>query len=180
MSQSNYRSIFISDLHLGTKNCKAEYLLDFLRSTESEYLYLVGDIFDLWEMKKSVYWTASQNEIIREIFHKAENGTQVVYIPGNHDAWFRKFVGSRIHGISLQEEVPHLIGADHLLLGVNLLGNIFFLCCKCLTGFGARYSALPHVCPIDSHDSSPEIALILKGYFFFFFLPCFLTLQSWQ
>ena len=107
MTQLKYRSIFISDVHLGTKHCKAEYLLSFLQSTESEYLYLVGDIFDLWEMKKSVYWTQTQNEILQEIFRKAENGTRVIYIPGNHDAWFRDFNGSEFRGVSLQLCAEH-------------------------------------------------------------------------
>ena len=75
MTRLKYRSIFISDLHLGIRHCKVDYLLSFLQSTESEYLYLVGDIFDLWEMKKSVYRTQTQNEILQEVFRKAEHIT---------------------------------------------------------------------------------------------------------
>jgi UDP-2,3-diacylglucosamine pyrophosphatase LpxH len=111
MNKLKYRSIFISDVHLGSKNCKAEYLLDFLRSTESEYLYLVGDIFDLWEMRKTVCWTAAQSEILETVFIKARNGTRVFYIPGNHDEWFRRFAGSEIHGVMLKLKAEH-IAAD--------------------------------------------------------------------
>jgi UDP-2,3-diacylglucosamine pyrophosphatase LpxH len=102
-----YRSIFISDVHMGTRNCKANYLLDFLRSTDSEYLYLVGDIFDLWAMKKSVYWTKAQSEILQTVFEKAENGVNVIYIPGNHDSTFRDFTESAIRNIDIKLNAVH-------------------------------------------------------------------------
>lgn len=108
MSNFTYRSIFISDIHLGTKNCKANYLLDFLRSTSSEYLYLVGDIFDLVSMKKRLYWTESYNEILQEIFRKAQSETKVIYIPGNHDAWFRGFSSTTLHGIRIENDTIHI------------------------------------------------------------------------
>ena len=107
MSTLRYRSIFISDVHLGTRHCKADYLLDFLKSCESENLYLVGDIFDLWEMKKRVYWTQAQNAIVSEIIRRAENGTNVIYIPGNHDMWFRNMVGSEYRGIKIRLNAEH-------------------------------------------------------------------------
>ncbi len=107
MSKLRYRSIFISDVHLGTRNCKADYLLDFLRTSESDFLYLVGDIFDLWEMKKRVFWTESQNAIIGEIIRKSESGTKVIYIPGNHDMWFREMVGSEYRGIRIMLNAEH-------------------------------------------------------------------------
>ncbi|MGD9385603.1 MAG: UDP-2,3-diacylglucosamine diphosphatase, partial [Thioalkalispiraceae bacterium] len=80
-----YRSIWISDVHLGYKGCKAEFLLDFLRATETEYLYLVGDIIDVWSMKRTMFWPQSHNNVIRTILGKAKHGTKVIYIPGNHD-----------------------------------------------------------------------------------------------
>lgn len=108
MSKLRYRSIFISDVHLGTRNCKADYLLDFLQTSESDFLYLVGDIFDLWEMKKRVFWTESQNAIIGEIIRKSESGTNVIYIPGNHDMWFREMVGSEYRGIRIMLNAEHI------------------------------------------------------------------------
>ena len=107
MQPLEYRSIFISDVHLGTRACMAEYLLSFLKSSESEYLYLVGDIFDLWEMRRSVYWNKTQNAIVQEIFRKAEQGTKVVYIPGNHDSLLRDFVGSEFRGIKIEQNAVH-------------------------------------------------------------------------
>lgn len=107
MSNIYYRSIFISDVHMGTRNCKASYLLDFLRSTKSEYLYLVGDVFDLISMKKQVHWTAAQTSIVQEIFSKARQGTKVIYIPGNHDNWFRGFQGMSIRNVRIKHDTTH-------------------------------------------------------------------------
>ena len=87
----NYRTIFISDVHLGTPGSKANLLLDFLKYTESEQLYLVGDIVDGWRMKRSWYWHQSHNDVIQKLLRKARKGTQVVYVPGNHDEALRGF-----------------------------------------------------------------------------------------
>lgn len=103
-----YRTIFISDVHLGFRGCAANYLLDFLQSTECEQLYLVGDIFDVWEMqKKRLYWPREHNEVVKTVLKKAANGTQVIYIPGNHDEVFREFAGSEINGVSIQLNAIH-------------------------------------------------------------------------
>ncbi|MFK5914284.1 MAG: UDP-2,3-diacylglucosamine diphosphatase [Woeseiaceae bacterium] len=102
-----FRSIWISDTHLGTKHCHAESLIKFLLSTESEYLYLVGDIIDLWAMKKSKYWPDTHTEILQIIKNKSENGTKVIYTPGNHDRAFRRFCGTRIANIQVEKQVIH-------------------------------------------------------------------------
>ena len=107
----SYRSIWISDVHLGTRECRAEYLLDFLHSTDSKYLYLVGDIIDLWGMKKGMYWKASHNEVVRTILKKAAQGTRVIYIPGNHDELFRDYAGLAFGAVQIQLEATHM-GAD--------------------------------------------------------------------
>ena len=86
-----YRSIFISDVHLGFSGCSAEYLLDFLRSTSCDYLFLVGDIIDIWQMKKRIFWPQAHNDVIRTILGKAKHGTKIIYIPGNHDELLRDF-----------------------------------------------------------------------------------------
>ena len=93
-----YRSIWISDIHLGTKGCKAEDLREFLDSVECDTLYLVGDIIDLWKFKSGLYWPALHNDIVHRILQKARQGTKVIYIPGNHDELFRKYTGMHSGG----------------------------------------------------------------------------------
>ena len=88
---TQYRAIWISDIHLGTRGCKAEFLLDFLRETESDRLYLVGDIVDGWQLRKNWYWAQSHNDVIQKILRKARKGTEVCYTPGNHDEMLRHF-----------------------------------------------------------------------------------------
>jgi UDP-2,3-diacylglucosamine pyrophosphatase LpxH len=87
-----YRAVFISDAHLGFRGCKAKQLLGFLKSIECETLYLVGDIFDLWAMKKKIWWDADCNAVVRRILKMAKQGTKIVYIPGNHDEAIRTFL----------------------------------------------------------------------------------------
>ncbi len=108
MKPLKYRSIWISDVHLGYKGCKAEFLLDFLRSTECEYLFLVGDIIDVWSMKKTMYWPQAHNNVIRTILGKAKHGTRVIYIPGNHDEVFRDYSGMVFGNLEIHEEYEHV------------------------------------------------------------------------
>ena len=88
------RSVFISDVHLGSKDSRAEELLKFLASVEVDYLFLVGDIVDFWSLRKSFYWPQQHSDVLRAILGKARDGTQVIYIPGNHDENMREFCGS--------------------------------------------------------------------------------------
>jgi len=108
-STSHYRTIFISDLHLGTRGCRSDFLADFLRRTSSERLYLVGDIIDGWRLRKSWYWDAAHDEVLKLILHKARDGTEVTYIPGNHDEMFRAWLpkGLDVCGIRLRGEAVH-------------------------------------------------------------------------
>jgi UDP-2,3-diacylglucosamine pyrophosphatase LpxH len=103
----HYRSIWISDIHLGTRGCKADLLLDFLRNTESDYLYLVGDIFDIWRMRKSWYWHQTHNDVVQKILRKARKGTRVILVPGNHDESLRDFVGHRFGRVAILREAIH-------------------------------------------------------------------------
>lgn len=105
------RSIFISDVHLGTPDCKAEYLLDFLRRSRSEFLYLVGDIVDLESLALRPFWPSSHAAILGELMRKADTGTRVIYIPGNHDAALRGLCGQRIGSVEVQRQALH-VGAD--------------------------------------------------------------------
>jgi UDP-2,3-diacylglucosamine pyrophosphatase LpxH len=102
-----YRAIFISDIHLGTAGCKAEYLLDFLRHHESTWLYLVGDIVDGWAMKSRFFWHQSHNDVIQKVMRKARKGTHVVFVPGNHDEAVRPFCGLNFGDIAIRTEAEH-------------------------------------------------------------------------
>ncbi len=102
-----YRSIWISDIHLGTNGCKAEILLDFLKHTESENLYLVGDIIDIWRLKRSWAWRQAHNDVLQKILRKARKGTKVVFLPGNHDEVFREFLDLTFGQIEVHDECVH-------------------------------------------------------------------------
>ena len=102
-----YRSIFISDVHLGFSGCSAEYLLEFLRSTRCDYLYLVGDIIDMWQMKKKLYWPQAHNDVIRTILGKAKHGTKIIYVTGNHDEFLRDYSGMTFGNLEIVDESIH-------------------------------------------------------------------------
>jgi len=114
-----YRTIFVSDIHLGTRGCKASYLLDFLRHNESHTLYLVGDIIDGWAMKKGLYWPQSHNDVVQKVLRKARKGTQVVYIPGNHDEAGRQFVGLDFGQVAIREDAVHTLADGRRLWVVH-------------------------------------------------------------
>ena len=108
-----FRSIFISDVHLGTKGSQAEVLDDFLRNNSSDKLYLVGDIIDGWKLQKRIYWPQEHSNVIRKIIGKARKGTKVYYIPGNHDEVLRKWMDMdlRFGRIKIVQDRVHK-GAD--------------------------------------------------------------------
>jgi UDP-2,3-diacylglucosamine pyrophosphatase LpxH len=102
-----YRTLWISDLHLGTPGCQAAALLDFLKHTECETLFLVGDIIDGWQLKKGWYWPQAHNDVIQKIMRKARKGTHVIYVPGNHDEGARQFCGLAFGDIRVESEAFH-------------------------------------------------------------------------
>lgn len=102
-----YRSVFISDLHLGSPDCQADYLLDFLESITCERLYLVGDVIDLIAMQRRVFLPESHLAVIRKVMALANEGVRVIYIPGNHDEFLRSFCGQTIAGIELRKTAWH-------------------------------------------------------------------------
>src|SRR5262245_58182193 len=104
---NRYRSIWISDVHLGTRGCKAEFLLDFLRHSESDHLYLVGDIIDCWRLKRSWYWAQSHNDVVQKLLRKARKGTRVIYVPGNHDEPLRDYAEMQFGGVTVLTEAIH-------------------------------------------------------------------------
>lgn len=101
------RSVFISDVHLGTRACKAERLVDFLREYPAQYLYLVGDIVDFWAMRRGIHWSAAQNTVVQKILRRARHGERVIFIPGNHDEALRDYVGASFGDITLHAEYVH-------------------------------------------------------------------------
>jgi UDP-2,3-diacylglucosamine pyrophosphatase LpxH len=114
----HYRAIFVSDIHLGTRRAQAEAFLDFLAQTESEYLYLVGDIIDSWSLRQHWHWQQSHNDVIQKLLRKARKGTKLIYIPGNHDENFRDFLNLRFGKVVVLEEAIHLAanGKRYLVL----------------------------------------------------------------
>jgi UDP-2,3-diacylglucosamine pyrophosphatase LpxH len=118
MATTAYRSIFISDTHLGTRGCRAEFLADFLKSVSCENLYLVGDIIDGWRLRRSWFWDHHHDEVLRLILRAARGGTNVVYVPGNHDEVMRKYVplSPEICGVKLQMETEHTTADGKRLL----------------------------------------------------------------
>src|ERR1700712_4248511 len=107
MSKRLYRSIFISDTHLCSRDCRADYLLSFLKHTKAEHLYLVGDIIDVWQLKRRWFWPTPVNNVIQKILSRAKKGTQVTYIPGNHDECLRDFVGAKFGDVSIKMDAIH-------------------------------------------------------------------------
>jgi UDP-2,3-diacylglucosamine pyrophosphatase LpxH len=118
-----YRTIWISDLHLGTRGCKAEFLLDFLRYTEAETIYLVGDIIDCWRLKKSWYWPQAHNDVIQKVLRKVRKGTRVVYVPGNHDEALRGFTQLQFGGVEVVKDAIHVTADGRRLLVLH--GDMF-------------------------------------------------------
>jgi len=111
-----YRTVWISDIHLGTRGCNATMLVDFLRSFEAETLYLVGDIVDGWRLRKGWYWPDAHNEVVRRILKAAHRGTRVVFVTGNHDEMLRDYAGMTFGGVELVLEAIHTTADGRRLL----------------------------------------------------------------
>lgn len=107
VERRHYRTIWISDVHLGTRGCNAGMLIDFLDHVDSDTMYLVGDIIDGWRLKKRFYWPAAHNDVIWRILKRARRGTRIVYIPGNHDEMFRQFTGLDFGGVEIRRKAIH-------------------------------------------------------------------------
>jgi UDP-2,3-diacylglucosamine pyrophosphatase LpxH len=110
------RTIWLSDIHLGNRDCCASHLLDFLRVHDCDTLYLVGDIIDFWALKRQFIWPPAHYEVVRAIMRKAQSGTRVIYVPGNHDAVLREFIGQTFGPVEIVPEVMHETAAGRRLL----------------------------------------------------------------
>ncbi len=104
---AKFRTLFISDVHLGTRSSQAEMLLDFLRYNEADTIYLVGDIIDFWRIKRGAVWPQSHNDVLQKLLRKARKGTRIVFIPGNHDEALRDYCGMHFGGIEIERQAVH-------------------------------------------------------------------------
>lgn len=131
------RTVWISDLHLGTPGCQAAALLDFLRDVQCETLYLVGDIIDGWQLRRSWYWPQTHNDVVQKLLRKARKGTRVVFVPGNHDEFARRYATHTFGGIEVVEDFMH-VTADGRRLWITH-GDLFdgvIQCAKWLAHVG--------------------------------------------
>lgn len=102
-----YAAIWISDVHLGTRACRADLLIDFIRHHRADALYLVGDIVDGWQIRRGVFWPQAHSDVIQKILRQARKGTKVTYVAGNHDEALRPYVGLHFGGIATAKEAVH-------------------------------------------------------------------------
>ena len=114
----HFRTLFISDVHLGSKAARTDFLLDFLRYHEAETIVLVGDIVDGWRLKRSWNWPQGCNDVVQKLLRKARKGTRIVYIPGNHDEFLRDFPGMHFGGIEVADRMIYEMadGRKYLVL----------------------------------------------------------------
>ncbi|WP_017443680.1 UDP-2,3-diacylglucosamine diphosphatase [Gayadomonas joobiniege] len=106
-TKTQYQSIFLSDIHLGCRDCKAEYLLDLLEKVDAKTIYLVGDIFDIWALEKRFNWPQSHHQVVDTLIEKAKNGVKVIYVPGNHDEKVRRYIGMTFADIEIHSHYIH-------------------------------------------------------------------------
>ena len=132
------RSAFISDIHLGSRECRADLVLDFLRHVQMAQLFLVGDIVDIWSRRRSFYWPQIHNDVLRTILGKTKHGTRVIYVPGNHDEQLRELCGSSFGNLEIHREYVHTTARGLKLLVMH--GDEFDGAVKCsrwLTALGS-------------------------------------------
>jgi UDP-2,3-diacylglucosamine pyrophosphatase LpxH len=117
------RTVWISDLHLGTPGCQASRLLDFLRAVECQTLYLVGDIIDGWQLRRQWYWPQSHNDVVQKLLRKARKGTRVIFVPGNHDEFARRYAQHSFGGVEVVDDWIHVTADGRRLWVVH--GDLF-------------------------------------------------------
>jgi UDP-2,3-diacylglucosamine pyrophosphatase LpxH len=123
-----FRTLFLSDMHLGTRGCQAERLIEFLRCHDADTVYLVGDIVDGWQLRSSWHWPQSHNDVLQKLLRKARKGTRIVYIPGNHDEFLREYCGTYFGGIEIAETAIHFAADGRRYLVVH--GDLFDIVIK--------------------------------------------------
>jgi UDP-2,3-diacylglucosamine pyrophosphatase LpxH len=114
-----YRALFLSDIHLAARACRSEDLLSFLQEHDADTIYLVGDVVDFWRLRRSPAWRASQSQVVKELIAKAQNGTRIVYIPGNHDDELRAFTGTVLGPFEIRLQAIHETAAGQRFLVIH-------------------------------------------------------------
>ena len=123
-----FRTLFISDVHLGARGCQAEQLLDFLRYHDADTIYLVGDIVDGWQLRSGWYWPQDHNDVVQKLLRKARKGSRIIYLPGNHDEFLRDYYGTHFGGIEVVETAIHEAADGRRYLVVH--GDVFDMVVK--------------------------------------------------
>jgi UDP-2,3-diacylglucosamine pyrophosphatase LpxH len=118
LASRQYRTAWISDAHLGTRGCNATALLDFLRENDFGTLYIVGDLIDIWSLRRGTYWPQEHNDVIQKILRKARKGTRVVYVPGNHDELLAAFCGT-YGNIEIKQNAIHVTASGERILVIH-------------------------------------------------------------
>jgi UDP-2,3-diacylglucosamine pyrophosphatase LpxH len=145
-SARHYRTVWISDVHLGFPGCRADFLLDFLHRVTCDRLYLVGDIIDFWHMRRGLYWPQAHNNVVRTVLGKAKHGTEVIYVPGNHDELLRAHDGLLMGQLTVRERAVHETADGRRLLVMH--GDEFDSVVKCSAPTGSSTSrAAKWACP---------------------------------
>ena len=145
------RTLFLSDVHLGSRGCQADKLLAFLRDHDADTIYLVGDIVDGWQLKSVWYWPSAHNDVVQKLLRKARKGSRVIYIPGNHDEFLRDYYGTHFGGIDVVESAIHLTADGRRFLVIH--GDLFDVVIK-----HARWLAL-------LGNQAYDLAILLNTYF---------------
>jgi UDP-2,3-diacylglucosamine pyrophosphatase LpxH len=114
-----YRTLFLSDVHLGTRGCQAGLLLDFLKNNDAATIYLVGDMIDGWQLKNRWYWPQAHNDVVQKLLRKVRKGVRVIYLPGNHDEFARDYIGSVFGGVEVADHAYHMTADKKRLLIVH-------------------------------------------------------------
>ncbi len=146
-----FRTLFISDVHLGARGCQAAHLVDFLRYHDADTIYLVGDIVDGWQLRSGWFWPQQHNDVVQKLLRKARKGTRMVYLPGNHDEFLRDYYGTHFGGIEVVETVIHHAADGRRYLVVH--GDVFDMVVK-----HARWLAL-------LGDTAYDLAIVINRYF---------------
>jgi len=107
MAEKRHRAMFISDVHLGARGCQAALLIDFLRHNEADVVYLVGDIVDGWQLRRGWHWPQAHNDVVQKLLRVVRKGSQIIYLPGNHDEFMRDYFGTHFGGIEVMDQIIH-------------------------------------------------------------------------
>ena len=147
----HYRTLFISDVHLGKRGCQAELLVDFLRFHDADTIYLVGDIVDGWALKGGWYWPQSHNDVIQKLLRKVRKGAKMILVPGNHDEFARSYLGMNFGGVDVEDTVVHEMADGRRFLIIH--GDQFDIVVS-----NAKWLAL-------LGDWAYEAALVVNGFY---------------